>query len=274
MSGYLRELRSKLRGDRLYSLLAVTTITVVAIGCALVAALALLPGLRACDELSARVESSRKALADAQRAQSRSPDLLRQRVATAEARRREAARILVSEELASELPTRLYQYASESGVQIVSLLGQPGPAAADKGPVSVRSFDLQALGPLPRLVSFVSRIGEAGQEGFVISNMNILQKDAGRYSLAMSISLYTSPYAGAPALQGLATPVPTPLPPTPSPTATPTPAAQPAVYIVRSGDTLFSIARRYGTTVEAIMAANGMEGTTVRAGEQLLIPVP
>jgi len=274
MRGFLNRLKPALpQGDRLYSLLAVATIAVVVVGYALITASSLVPGLRAWNALSVQLEASRRALADAQSAQARAPDLLQQRVAATEARRREAARMFVSDELASELPTRLYQYADESGVDIVSLQSQAAQSGADKGLYSVRPFDLQALGPLPRLVDFISRIGEAEQKGFVISNVNILQKDSTRHSLAMRISLYTSPYAATQAPGQLIAPTLLPLP-SPTPMATPTPLAQPAIYTVRSGDTLFSIARRYGTSVEAIMAANAMEGTTVRTGQQLLIPVP
>jgi LysM repeat protein/Tfp pilus assembly protein PilO len=55
-------------------------------------------------------------------------------------------------------------------------------------------------------------------------------------------------------------------------TATPTPQSQPTTYVVGSGDTLFSIARRYGVTVQAIMAANGLTSYNIRVGQQLTIP--
>ncbi len=45
------------------------------------------------------------------------------------------------------------------------------------------------------------------------------------------------------------------------------------VYYVRYGDTLFSISRRFGTTVPAIMAANGLTSYYVYAGQRLTIPV-
>jgi LysM repeat protein len=43
-------------------------------------------------------------------------------------------------------------------------------------------------------------------------------------------------------------------------------------YVVQRNDTLFSIARRYGTTVEAIQAANGLSGSTIYVGQKLRIP--
>ena len=43
------------------------------------------------------------------------------------------------------------------------------------------------------------------------------------------------------------------------------------IRIVR-GDTLYSLARRYGVTVRALMAANGLNGTLIYAGQTLRIP--
>jgi membrane-bound lytic murein transglycosylase D len=42
---------------------------------------------------------------------------------------------------------------------------------------------------------------------------------------------------------------------------------------IRSGETLGTIAQRYGTTVSVIKKANHLSGTTIRAGHHLLIPV-
>jgi membrane-bound lytic murein transglycosylase D len=43
------------------------------------------------------------------------------------------------------------------------------------------------------------------------------------------------------------------------------------VYRVKSGDTLSSIARRYGTSVDKLKAWNGLRANTVRAGQRLTI---
>lgn len=43
-------------------------------------------------------------------------------------------------------------------------------------------------------------------------------------------------------------------------------------HVVARGETLFSIARRYNVTVAAIQASNGLVGTTIYVGQQLLIP--
>jgi LysM repeat protein/plastocyanin len=45
------------------------------------------------------------------------------------------------------------------------------------------------------------------------------------------------------------------------------------VYYVQFGDTLFSISQRYGTTVPALMAANGLASYNIYAGQRLFVPV-
>ncbi len=56
----------------------------------------------------------------------------------------------------------------------------------------------------------------------------------------------------------------------PAPTTTPPTAG---VYIVQAGDTLYSIARRYGTTAWAIAQANGLYNLNyIYVGQRLLIP--
>ncbi|MCS6844631.1 MAG: LysM peptidoglycan-binding domain-containing protein [Caldilineales bacterium] len=45
------------------------------------------------------------------------------------------------------------------------------------------------------------------------------------------------------------------------------------VHVVRAGDTLSSVAARYGTTVAAIKQANGLASNTIYVGQSLLIPV-
>lgn len=54
------------------------------------------------------------------------------------------------------------------------------------------------------------------------------------------------------------------------PTATPTPEV--TLYTVQRGDTLYSIARRYGATVDAVKAANGLTSNNINPGQQLIIP--
>jgi LysM repeat protein len=43
-------------------------------------------------------------------------------------------------------------------------------------------------------------------------------------------------------------------------------------HTVRSGDSLYAIAKRYGTTASAVQKANGLKSTTIRPGQSLAIP--
>ncbi len=53
----------------------------------------------------------------------------------------------------------------------------------------------------------------------------------------------------------------------------PGPGADTIAYTVQAGDSLWKIARRYGTTVQAIKQANGLIGDTILVGQVLRIPV-
>lgn len=71
----------------------------------------------------------------------------------------------------------------------------------------------------------------------------------------------------------VATPTPLPSDTPPPATVAPTPAPTPRTYVVREGDTLGSIAQQFGTTAEAIQAANGIQDPNVIGlGQVLVIP--
>jgi len=75
-------------------------------------------------------------------------------------------------------------------------------------------------------------------------------------------------------------PTPTPVPPTPAPPVLPTPVLPtPApvgptfTYIVKPGDTLYSIARRYGTSVDVLVSLNSLSNADdIKVGQELQIP--
>lgn len=66
--------------------------------------------------------------------------------------------------------------------------------------------------------------------------------------------------------------------PTPDPSELEAPAATAEAggattpHVVAAGDTLWGLARKYNTSVEAIQAANGMTDTNARLGQTLQIP--
>lgn len=79
------------------------------------------------------------------------------------------------------------------------------------------------------------------------------------------------------ALAGGATPAPAGETPVPVQTPTSEPGSQYIIHVVGQDyslhNTLYSIANEYDTTVEAIMAANGLADGTIYIGQELLIPI-
>ncbi|MGB2403126.1 MAG: LysM peptidoglycan-binding domain-containing protein [Akkermansiaceae bacterium] len=51
------------------------------------------------------------------------------------------------------------------------------------------------------------------------------------------------------------------------------PKSKPPIrHVIKKGDTLWGLSRKYGTTVTAIQRANGLKGSNLRIGRTLLIP--
>ncbi len=194
-------------GERLYSLLAIVAIIAIGLGYFFFISFSIVPQLRVRDELISQLASAEKALMEAKRAREESPDQLREQVATAQATLNEAANVFLSESQAAEVLNKLYQYAGESGVEIVALQTQPSPQEEKKGNVyDARTFQLQVRGDFPRLVGFVSQIKEAAFKSFVITNVNIAEgaedeESKEQHILTMNITLYTSPYSSGAGVQ-------------------------------------------------------------------------
>lgn len=97
--------------------------------------------------------------------------------------------------------------------------------------------------------------------------------------------LYTPPATLSPSPSPSPRPTFTPQPPTPTavaPTSTPvatvTPSPSPTFipYVIQPGETLRTIARSHGVTLQAILAANPdiTDSHLVKAGQTILIPPP
>jgi LysM repeat protein len=86
----------------------------------------------------------------------------------------------------------------------------------------------------------------------------------------------TAEPTAAPTATPTATPEPTTVPPTAiPPTAAPAPSAAQRKYIVQPGDTLLAIAKKFNTTVTAIVKANKLtpqQADALRVGQELVIP--
>ncbi len=85
----------------------------------------------------------------------------------------------------------------------------------------------------------------------------------------------TARATAAPTPTPSATPTATRSPTLPPPTATPTRSGGRVTYRVQEGDTLSTIAARYGITWQELAAANGLNAQSVlRIGQELVIPLP
>ena len=85
---------------------------------------------------------------------------------------------------------------------------------------------------------------------------------------------YTAPAPAAPAYTPPAAPAYTP-PAAPAYTPPAAPATNyggASSHVVSKGDTLYNLSRRYGTSVAAIQAANGLPDNLIRLGTTLNIP--
>jgi len=83
----------------------------------------------------------------------------------------------------------------------------------------------------------------------------------------------TATHTATPTPTDTATPTDTPIP-APTDTHTPAPSPTPpySTYVVQAGDTLSSIASRFGTTADAVKELNGLTSDIITIGQQLLIP--
>ena len=125
--------------------------------------------------------------------------------------------------------------------------GGGSPAHADDR-YTVRSGDT---------VSHIAR--RAGTSVAAIAAANALA-DPSRIYAGQVLTIPTAPAAVAPA------------PVAPAPAPAPVPAT--TTYTVRSGDTVSAIAAKFGTTVAAVVTANGLDSRAfIRAGQPLTIPV-
>ena len=78
-------------------------------------------------------------------------------------------------------------------------------------------------------------------------------------------TVLNDPLAPIPSIPGAA---PAPIPAFPDSVA----PANTVPHNVTKGDSLWGLAKRYNTTVEAIQAANGISGTNIQTGQTLQIP--
>jgi LysM repeat protein len=121
-----------------------------------------------------------------------------------------------------------------------------------------------------------------GLSGIQFTDLKLARADGMEISVSrqdaqVAVGDLTQPTA-TPTATATVTPTPTTTStaPTATPTATPTSTPAPGqtvIYVVRTGDTLYSIARRFGVTVTAIAQLNGIANTRyIQVGQRLIIP--
>jgi len=139
-------------------------------------------------------------------------------------------------------------------VQYVFALMAPGAAVSGSGALARITFRAKATGAAPITLNSVTLSNDQAQP-IAVTLMN------GSITVVPGGSPTATPVpSGTPAV----TPVPTPITP---------PGGVGFPYVVQWGDTLSSIARRFGVTVDAIVRANNLPNANmIRAGQVLIIP--
>jgi LysM repeat protein len=254
----------------------------------------ILPSRDVDDRLSAQLADARKALADRQASQTQSPAVIGTRVAVAQATLKGELSAFVPDSQVSVVIDTLYGAARATGVAVADLQSQSKAGAGLPGLYQVTIVHVQVSGSSRQVLDFGTQLREVLARGVLVSSLGV-QGTESASTLSMELSIYSSPFASGqpgtatgsgeatatPTATATATPTQTPIPagtstrpPQPSATTASAPTAHPnfTVYIVRRGDTLFSIARRFGTSVAAIKAANGMRNANISVGQRLLIP--
>jgi LysM repeat protein len=148
----------------------------------------------------------------------------------------------------------------------------PTPAPAPAAPVAPAAPAPAATGPVHTVRPGETLFKIAQRYDTTVDAIVTANAIADRRQISVGQPVVIPVAAPAPAPAAPA-PTPAPAPTNPAPAA-PAPAASGTVHTVRSGETLGRIARRHGTTVDAILALNpGANRNVIHAGDQFAIPV-
>jgi len=154
----------------------------------------------------------------------------------------------------------------------IAVLGVSEPGVTGSGDLIRVTFRGSAQGLTAIAFSTTNPVLLAGQGGATISASTV--NGAITVTGAMPTATVT-PTATATSVPPTATPTATTPPgatPTPTRTATPMPGGV-CTYVVQWGDTLYSIARRYNTTVSVLVSLNGIANPNyIRTGQVLYVP--
>jgi len=185
-------------------MLAIAAVILVAIACLFLGTLILRQFLERMD-LTTEIALVEQSLTEARELQKKRPDELRGEIAAAQATLTAALKDFPNEAESMQEVDKIYQYASENQVEIVSLQAQPAPQEGQMA-YSVKQFQLQATGSIPRLTAFLSQIEEGTAKTLTLTDVSIVEAE-GVHTLSASLTLYTS----FPAPTPMATLAPTPV---------------------------------------------------------------
>jgi LysM repeat protein len=160
--------------------------------------------------------------------------------------------------------------ADNSAGAIICVVSQLAPSSAVSGSGTLLTISFQGKFQGVSDVRFTD-LKLARNDGFEIS---VVQQNA--QVTVGSGATPTSTFTPTPT-STVTTPTPTSTTPTPTyvpPTATPTlEPGQTVIYVVRTGDTLYSIARQFNVTVQALTQINNISNSSyIQVGQQLIIP--
>lgn len=218
--------------ERLFLLLAVLIIVLLALGIFFFVAFSLVPKVGTRGELIGVVATAEQNLVAAEQTYAAAPASVRADIATADARLATAASAFLSESQATAALDRLYQYARESGVSIIELKAQPSLQTDPASVYRLITFGLRVTGAFPNMINFLARMRETALSGFALTNVTITaETDAALAS--MNVALYTSPYAVGATTQPITGVITPPLlPPLPTAVVTPFPTLPLTVTVI------------------------------------------
>lgn len=275
-------------------------VLVLAVGaCVAVGVLVLLPAWQSMQERQTAAGQAQQALDDRRTTDDMMRRTLEGELAEVTAANEANAGLLLSRQQVTEVLTRLYAEAEARAVQVLDLRGQPTaqPEGPEEAPYQVRNLRLRASGGLPALLGLVAEVQQVAPGGALL--LENLQVVPGQEETAMVVDLVLYGATGEDGASGppsTATPSEGDTPegsletdsaaeevffvrPTDWPSEWSWPSAEetaayPAdrVHLVVQGDTLYALATRYGVTVEALRAANGLPDEAIYTGQTLRIP--
>jgi LysM repeat protein len=151
------------------------------------------------------------------------------------------------------------------------------------GPVTSATSPAVGMVPPPKSTDITAAAASGDTKEYAIAKGDTLGSIAHRNGLSLKVLMEANPGVDSRKLQiGQKVQIPaaaTAMASNIAPGATPggTVDAVPGeggLYVVKSGDMLFKIAKSHGTSVKKIMAMNELKSTSIRAGQKLKLPAP